>query len=75
MFHLVSLKNNKTQMASIKSRKEANIEFAVLGKVPKIMMAGETGDILQSAGEQNPRDQLLGYFLTQRYQGKYFGKS
>lgn len=46
MFHLVSLKNNKTQMVSIKSRKEANIEFAVLGKVPKIMMAGETGDIL-----------------------------
>ena len=62
-------------MASFKTREEANKAFDNLGKVPKIMMSGETGDILQSEGDQNPRDQLLGMFLTQRYQGKYYGKS
>lgn len=62
-------------MKSFKTRKEANVGYVVIGKTPKMMMSGETGDILQSDGDQNSRDQLLGMFLTQRYQGKYYGKS
>lgn len=74
-FHVVALKNNKIKMHSSKTRVEGDKVFLIQGKVPKILMSGETGDILLSSGDQNSRDQLLGMFLTQRYQGKYFGKS
>lgn len=75
MFHLVSLKDGKNNMSSFKSRVEADKAYLILGKIPKIMMSGETGDILMSNGDQNSIDQCLGMFLTQRYQGKYYGKS
>ena len=75
MFHVVALKNNQMKMRSSKTRIEGDKEFLMQGKAPKILMSGETGDILLSSGDQNGRDQILGMFLTQRYQGKYFGKS
>lgn len=75
-FHLVSQNaDNSNQMKSFTSREEANKAFKNLGDKPKLIMSGETGDILDSYGDQNSRDQILGMFLTQRYQGKYYGKS
>jgi hypothetical protein len=78
MYYLVSYQQGKAninKMASYKYRQLADIEFKKLGDVPKILMSGETGDILAASGDQNLRDQCLGMFLTQRYQGKYYGKS
>lgn len=46
MFHLVSLKDGKNQMQQFKSRQEADKAFASAGKIAKILMSGETGDIL-----------------------------
>lgn len=43
--------------------------------MPKLLISGETGDVLKAHGEQNQIDQVLGMFYTQRYQGKYYGKS
>jgi len=63
-------------MNSFKTRKLANDFYAKMPTdVARIMVSGETGDILQSKGEQNLRDQCLGMFLTQRYSGKYYGRS
>jgi len=62
-------------MRAYKTRVQGDMEYLKLGNVPKLLMSGETGDILLSNGDQNSRDQILGMFLTQRYQGKYFGKS
>jgi hypothetical protein len=51
MFHLVSLKDGKNKMGSFKTRVEADKAYLMLGKIPKIMMSGETGDILMSDGD------------------------
>lgn len=68
MFHLVSMKEkNQNKFSSFKTRTQAEIAYATLGKVPKLMMSGETGDILKSHGDQNSVDQCIGMFLTQRY--------
>lgn len=75
MYYLVSYQDNKNKMASYKYRQLADIEFKKLGNFPRVLISGETGDILASQGDQNMRDQCLGMFLTQRYQGKYYGKS
>lgn len=75
MFHLVTYKNKQNKMSSFKTRAEADKQYLMQGNVPKLLMSGETGDILMSNGDQNSRDQILGMFLTQRYQGKYYGKS
>lgn len=52
-------------MNSFKTRALANDFY---NKMPdttaRILMSGETGDILQSKGDQNLRDQCLGMFLT-----------
>lgn len=56
MFHVVSLKNKQNSMKSFKTRVEADKAYLMLGNTPKIIMAGETGDILASSGDQNSRD-------------------
>ena len=78
MFYLVSYdpatKSNK--MNSFKTRALADQAFQKLkDQSAKILMSGETGDLLRSEGNQNWRDQCLGMFLTQRYSGKYYGQS
>jgi len=55
-FHIVSYKNKQNKMNSYQTRVEADKAYLMLGKIPKIMMSGETGDILMSGGDQNPRD-------------------
>lgn len=77
MYYLVSYENKMNKMNSFKTRELANAAFSKFGEAtPRIMMSGETGDILQSkGGSQNWRDQCLGMFLTQRYSGKYYGQS
>lgn len=56
MFHLISYKDKQNRYRSYKTRKEGDIEYLKLGKIPKLLMSGETGDILLSGGEQNQRD-------------------
>ena len=43
-------------MKSFKTRVEADKEDLIQGNIPKFIMAGETGDILASHGEQNSVD-------------------
>ena len=51
-FHVVSLKDKQNnKMSSHKTRLEAEKEYLIRGKHPKIMMSGETGDILMSSGD------------------------
>jgi hypothetical protein len=74
---MVSWDSNKkfNNMRTFQKRSEADKGFAALGdNVPKILVSGETGDVLMSNGEQKMVDQCLGMFYTQRYQGKYFGQ-
>ena len=65
MYYIVSYENKANKMNSFKTRALANDFY---NKMPndtaRIMMSGETGDILQSKGDQNQRDQCLGMFLT-----------
>jgi hypothetical protein len=77
MFYIVSYENKANKMNSFKTRELADAAFSKFGDAtPRIMMSGETGDILASkGGNQNWRDQCLGMFLTQRYSGKYYGQS
>lgn len=52
-------------MNSFKTRDLANEAYAKMKpEIARIMISGETGDILQSKGDQNLRDQCLGMFLT-----------
>ena len=76
MFYLVqSDQKGQNKLNSFKTRKLADEAFSKLENTAAILMSGETGDILAAKGDQNLRDQALGMFLTQRYQGKYYGKS
>jgi len=75
-FHMVSWDANKkfNNMKTFEKRPDAEKEFNKLGGIPKILVSGETGDVLLSNGDQKMVDQCLGMFYTQRYQGKYFGQ-
>lgn len=75
-FHMVSWDANKkyNNIRTFQKRSEAEKSYKALGKVPKILVSGETGDVVLSSGEQNMVDQCLGMFYTQRYQGKYYGQ-
>lgn len=76
MFYIISNENKANKMNSFKNRSLANDFYSKMSKdAARIMISGETGDILQSKGDQNQRDQCLGMFLTQRYSGKYYGRS
>lgn len=76
MFHVVSYEGKTNKFTSYKTRELANEAYSKMSdNIPRIIMSGETGDMLQSHGPQNWRDQCLGMFLTQRYSGKYYGRS
>ena len=65
MFYVVSNENKQNKMNSFKTRVLANEFYDKMPKdVARVMISGETGDILQSKGDQNLRDQCLGMFLT-----------
>ena len=66
MFYIVSNENKANKMNSFKNRQLANDFYAKMPTTAtaKIMISGETGDILQSKGDQNMKDQCLGMFLT-----------
>merc|ERR1719460_1212589 len=52
MFYIVSYENKQNKMNSFKTRKEANKYWMLMQKTtPRIMISGETGDILQSKGD------------------------
>jgi hypothetical protein len=74
-FHMISWDDAKktNQMKTFPSRKEGDDAYHALGEIPKILVSGETGDILLASGEQSMIDQAVGMFYTQRYQGKYYG--
>ena len=62
-------------MKTFQKRSLADKGFKDLGEMPKLLLSGETGDVLLGHGDQNQQDQILGMFYTQRYQGKYYGES
>lgn len=52
MFHVVAFKDNKNSMHSFKTRVEADKHYLMQGsKTPKMLMSGETGDILLANGD------------------------
>jgi hypothetical protein len=75
MFHLVSWNDDKKTnfVKSYESREEADTAFNEKESENKLLVSGETGDVLLAAGSPNMIDQCVGYFYTQRYQGKYYG--
>lgn len=75
-FHMISWDKDKkfNNMKTFQKRALAEKDYEALGGIPKILVAGETGDVLMSNGDQSMVDQCLGMFYTQRYQGKYFGQ-
>ena len=65
MFYIISNENKANKMNSFKTRALANDFYAKLSTdISRVMISGETGDILQAKGDQNLRDQCLGMFLT-----------
>lgn len=65
MFYIVSYEDKMNKMNSFKKRDLAEAAFDKMANgVPRIMIGGETGDILRGNGDQNWRDQCLGMFLT-----------
>lgn len=65
MFYIISNENKANKMNSFKTRALANDFYAKMAsETTRIMISGETGDILQSKGDQNLKDQCLGMFLT-----------
>lgn len=76
-FHIVTWNLDKgiNNMKTFQTREEADKAFANdFGEMPRLLICGETGDVVQAVGERNQQDQILGMFYTQRYQGKYFGR-
>jgi len=65
-FHMVSWDAGKkfNNMKTFGKRSEAEKDFQALGEVAKILISGETGDVLLSNGEQSMVDQCLGMFYT-----------
>lgn len=57
-FHMVSWDANKkfNNMKTFEKRPEAEKDFSKLGNIPKILISGETGDVLLSNGDQKMVD-------------------
>lgn len=74
-FHFISYDQDKryNNMKTFPKRADAEKYFEEQPDVPKLLISGETGDIVRANGEQRLKDQCLGMFYTQRYQGKYYG--
>lgn len=54
MFYVVSYEGATNKMKSFKTRELANDFYKQMkDETPRIMLAGETGDILMSKGDQN----------------------
>lgn len=51
-------------MKTFQKRAEAEKDYQALGDLPKILISGETGDVLLANGEQAMIDQCLGMFYT-----------
>lgn len=51
-------------MKTFQKRTEAEKDYQALGDLPKILVSGETGDVLLANGEQSMIDQCLGMFYT-----------
>lgn len=60
-------------MKTFPKREAGEKAYQELGEVAKILVSGETGDVLLANGKQPMVDQAVGMFYTQRYQGKYYG--
>lgn len=57
MFYIISNENKANKMNSFKTRPLANEFYGKMGTdISRIMISGETGDILQAKGDQNLRD-------------------
>jgi len=65
-FHMVSWDAGKkfNNMKTFQKRAEAEKDYQALGDLPKILISGETGDVLLANGEQSMVDQCLGMFYT-----------
>ena len=66
MFHLVSWNDDKKTnfVKSYESRDEADQAFNEKAVENKLLVSGETGDVLLAAGTPNMIDQCVGYFYT-----------
>lgn len=51
-------------MKSFPKREAAESAFTALGDVPKILVSGETGDVVLANGNKPMVDQAVGFFYT-----------
>lgn len=64
-FHLVTYEGKVNKMNQYPTREQADEAYDKLdASVPRILVAGETGDVLRAKGETNWVNQCLGMFLT-----------
>jgi len=74
-FHTVNYQpNNQVNgYRTFPSRETGMAHFNELVDQPKLLISGETGDVIASSGTTEEVDECLGNFFTARYNGKYFG--
>ena len=65
-FHTVNFQpNNQVNgYRSFPTRGTAQKHFEELGEMPKLLISGETGDVLMATGSQIEIDECLGNFYT-----------
>lgn len=65
-FHIVNWDASKKLniVKSFPKKPEAETFFKDLGDIPKIMVSGETGDVLLANGKKPMVDQAVGFFYT-----------
>jgi len=63
---LVSFNEDKKSnfVKSYESREEADTAFTEKDSESKLLVSGETGDVLLAAGQPNMINQCVGYFYT-----------
>mmetsp|Transcript_5304 Transcript_5304/g.8198 ORF Transcript_5304/g.8198 Transcript_5304/m.8198 type:complete len:125 (+) Transcript_5304:1245-1619(+) len=65
-FHLISWDDGKkfNNMKTYPKRELGEEGYNNLGQIPKILVSGETGDVMLASGTDSQIDQCLGMFFT-----------
>lgn len=76
-FHTVNFQpNNQVNgYRSFPTHDTGVAHFNEIGDMPKLLISGETGDVLMANGSQIEIDECLGNFYTQRQYLKFYGQS
>lgn len=76
-YHTINYQPNNQQNGyrSFPTRATAQEHYEELGDMPKLLISGETGDVLMANGSQIEIDENLGNFYTSRQYLKFYGQN